>query len=179
MNAQSCNNEAYCTDACQESDWPAHHLVCAPSLTSPPPGSIIVKGETVMGLAFLTGQNQPQRLGVAIYTYALPSGNSRSYPAFESNPALNIGERPGHTLCLRDIGGSTLSFPYAIFFRRNFLNDGSALNGGIMRLNADISYPWAGNIVVLKFNGSRRQGYRDIDFSDLPTIAQFFRTYSP
>ncbi|KAG8854587.1 hypothetical protein FRB96_007457 [Tulasnella sp. 330] len=73
------------------------------------------------------------------------------------------------------IGGSALRFPLHLFYGTNSFGDGSPLNRVIQRMTAGKStYPWAGNLLALKFSGSRRQGYTDATYNDVaPLIASF------
>jgi len=73
------------------------------------------------------------------------------------------------------IGGAPLRFPLHLFYGSSSFGDGSPINRTIQRMTAGKSiYPWSGNIVALKFSGSRRQGYTDATYNDVaPLIASF------
>jgi len=73
------------------------------------------------------------------------------------------------------IGGAPLRFPLHLFYGTNSFGDGSPVNQTIARMTGGKAiYPWAGNIVALKFSGSRRQGYTDATYNDVaPLIASF------
>jgi hypothetical protein len=171
-----CRIEWYCSIECHRSDWPRHHVNCVPSSTNAPHGSVLATTQTVKALVLFANLPELHWRTIKVHTYILSTGRSQAFPQFD--PVLNLGGELGSRICLQDVGGSFLSFPYQIFFRNGFLCDGSPINIGIRSLHPDIGHPWAGNIVILKFNGSRRQGYRDMELGDIPTIAQFFRTYS-
>ncbi|KIO34110.1 hypothetical protein M407DRAFT_150790 [Tulasnella calospora MUT 4182] len=76
------------------------------------------------------------------------------------------------------VGGAPLRFPLHLFYGTNSFGDGSPVNQVIARMTAGKStYQWAGNIVALKFSGSRRQGYTDATYNDVaPLIASFLAT---
>lgn len=176
QSLDSCRTEWYCSVECHSADWPKHHANCAPSSTNAPRGSILATTQSIRALVLFASQREPQWRTVTVHIYILAAGRSQAFPHFDS--ALNLGDELGSRVCLKDVGGSPLNFPYQIFFRNRFLSDGSLINAGIRNLYPDTPHPWAGNVVILKFNGSRRQGYRDMDLADLPAVAQFFRTYS-
>ncbi|KAG8734924.1 hypothetical protein FRC12_018283, partial [Ceratobasidium sp. 428] len=49
------------------------------------------------------------------------------------------------------------------------------LNTCVQELTGGTSHPWKGAIVVLKFNGSRRRGYQNIEYTDLALVKHFLR----
>ncbi|KAG9099720.1 hypothetical protein FS749_000582 [Ceratobasidium sp. UAMH 11750] len=179
MNCERCRRVWYCSTECQQLDWPNHHVNCVPTLPSPPSGSTSppsVETQRVQALVLLAHSPARHWRMINVHTSTLPAaGGPHPIPQFDAE--LNLGERPGHVICLHDVGGSPLSQPYQIFFRNSFLNDQSPINLGVRSLHPEITYLWAGNIVIFKFDGSRRQRYRHMEQSDIVQIAQFFRTY--
>ncbi|KAG8741885.1 hypothetical protein FRC10_002298 [Ceratobasidium sp. 414] len=131
-----------------------------PSGSTPPPS---VDTQRFQALVLFAHSPARHWRMIDVHISMLPAaGGPRPIPQFDAE--LNLGDRPGHEICLHDVGGSPLSQPYQIFFR-------------VRNLHPEIAYPWAGNIVIFKFDGSRRQRYRHMEQSDLVQIAQFFRTY--
>ena len=113
---------------------------------------------------------------IGVNIFESMAGGPRLVPQFD--PELNMGDQPGNEICLTDVGGGPLHFPYQIFFRRGFKIDGSPINRCVRALHPEIAYPWAGNLVIFKFVGSRRQMYKHMEPGDLPQIVQFLRTYA-
>lgn len=75
------------------------------------------------------------------------------------------------------VGGEPLRFPLQVFFRSNFLSDGSRPNYSIDSLTHGKSrHDWRGPIVALKYSGSRLSSYTNITMSDLPPLV-YFLTY--
>lgn len=81
------------------------------------------------------------------------------------------GQRePGSVIVTRGVGGAGLRFPLQIFYRADFLVDGSAPNRSINRLTGGhATHQWNGNVIALKFFGNRRQGYVLFPFSSSRT----------
>ncbi|CCO29883.1 hypothetical protein BN14_03904 [Rhizoctonia solani AG-1 IB] len=78
----------------------------------------------------------------------------------------------------RNVGGEPLRYPLRVFFRDNFLRDGSPLNHSVSEItHGNARHDWAGNIVVLKWTGARRQGYQNMTLGDLPIIAAWLLAY--
>lgn len=66
---------------------------------------------------------------------------------------------PGSVVVTRGVGGAALRFPLHIFYRADFLQDGSPPNRSIARLTGGhATHQWNGNVIALKFFGNRRQG---------------------
>jgi hypothetical protein len=75
------------------------------------------------------------------------------------------------------VGGEALRFPLQVFFRSNFLSDGSRINRSVEALTyGKARHSWRGPIVALKYSGTRLSGYTNITMSDLPALV-YFLTY--
>ena len=88
----------------------------------------------------------------------------------ESNP---------HAIILtQGLNGEALRFPLHIWFCHVSLSRGAPINRAVQRITSGAApTPWCGPVVVLKFNGSRRQGYTDAGSNDLPALSAYFLTY--
>jgi len=76
------------------------------------------------------------------------------------------------------LNGEPLRFPLHIFFDPLALSRGSPVNRAIYRITSGAApRPWAGPVLVLKFNGSRRQNYTDASTNDLPALSAYFLSY--
>lgn len=177
-NCSRCQQACYCSAQCQAKHWNVHHMHCvprpsdSPSSRAPSP----VDTQSFRALILPAHSTAHQLRMIDVHIFASGADGPRLVPQF--SPELGLGDQPDHEICLTDVGGSQLSFPYQIFFRRSFRTDGSPINMCVRALHPEIVYPWAGNLVIFKYNGSRRQMYRHIDLSDLPQIVQFLRTYA-
>ena len=75
-------------------------------------------------------------------------------------PHVGGAREPGSVIITRGVGGAALRFPLHIFYRADFLVDGSPANRSINRLTGGQStLEWKGNVIALRFYGTRRQGY--------------------
>ena len=135
--------------------------------------------QTVRALVLFPNSQSWAWSDVDIYAPIAPGAGdtSRLVPRFD--PQLGLGTSTQSELHLTDLGGSPRNQPYQIFFRRYFRQDGSPINLAIKNLHPNIEYPWAGTVVVLKFDGSRRERYRHTEPHDISRIAEFFLTYPP
>ncbi|QRV97431.1 hypothetical protein RhiJN_25450 [Ceratobasidium sp. AG-Ba] len=82
----------------------------------------------------------------------------------------------------KQVGGTGVRRPLQVFYRSNFQTDGSQPNQCIMNMigNHQSGHPWAGDIVVMKFVGTRIEAYCDITDRDIPPLAYWFihKTFS-
>ncbi|QRV83257.1 MYND Zn-finger protein [Ceratobasidium sp. AG-Ba] len=175
MSCNTCHSVYYCSTDCQRAHWPTHYPYCNAALGGPAPAPFTTQSCKALVLFAHTSTPHWRMIEVRI-AVPPPSGGPRVIePQFPVE--LNLGNWPASVFCIRDVGGSSLSRPYQVFFRNSFLKDGSPINLAVKSLHPEITYPWAGNIVVFKFDGSRRERYGHMEPSDLVQIAQFFRTY--
>jgi hypothetical protein len=101
-------------------------------------------------------------------------------------------QRPSHSLCpvpllqshfdappdnlvlTQGLSGDPLRFPLHIFYSAA-ISKASPINRSIYHITSGAaSKPWCGNVVVLRFNGARRQGYTDAGSNDLPALSAYF-----
>lgn len=109
---------------------------------------------------------------------ARAGSNSTIRWAPEFDRSLELGCTPASIINLEGFGGSTLRFPFHIFFRSTFMKDGSQINESVQSITqGGAAHRWAGNVVVLKYHGSRREKYRDLEITDIAVIAHFFLRY--
>jgi len=83
-----------------------------------------------------------------------------------------------HLVLTEGLNGKPLRFPLHLWYAPQLLQKGSPVNRAIFRITSGAAEkPWCGPVVVLKFNGSRRQGYSDAGSTDLPTLSAYFLAY--
>ncbi|KAI0316773.1 hypothetical protein OF83DRAFT_219208 [Amylostereum chailletii] len=76
------------------------------------------------------------------------------------------------------LNGEPLRFPLHVFYSPLSLSSGSPINRAIYRITSGAAArPWCGPVIVLKYNGSRRQGYADAGSNDLPALSAYFLAY--
>lgn len=86
---------------------------------------------------------------------------------------------PNTIILTQGLNGEPLRFPLHIWYCPTSLQRGSPVNRAIYRITSGAAQkPWCGPVVVLKFNGSRRQGYSDAGTNDLPALSAYFLAYN-
>lgn len=89
-----------------------------------------------------------------------------------------LESQPQSIVLTQGLNGEPLRFPLHVFYCSVALQRGSPVNRGIQRITSSAAAkPWAGPVVVLKFNGSRRQNYTDATTNDLPALSAYFLTF--
>jgi len=85
---------------------------------------------------------------------------------------------PNSIVLTQGLNGEPLRFPLHLWYDPSLLSKGSPVNRAIFHITSGAAEkPWAGPVVVLKFNGSRRQGYSDAGSNDLPALSAYFLSY--
>lgn len=104
-----------------------------------------------------------------------PTGSIRWTP--QLNNILEPNERPANAVVIKGEGDRLLRYPLHLYFEipLDQMGPSSAARPNICarELTEREDCPWKGNIVVLKFNGSRRRGYKNAEDADMPTIRAF------
>ena len=76
------------------------------------------------------------------------------------------------------LNGETLRFPLHLWYSPTSLKQGSPENRAILHITSNAARKaWCGPVIVLKFNGSRRQGYSDAGPNDLAALSAYFIAY--
>ncbi|QRW11958.1 MYND Zn-finger protein [Ceratobasidium sp. AG-Ba] len=171
-----CYSVWYCSKNCQSSAWPIHHASCTPPAAGVPRFSPIESTTQVQALVLPANSSKPYITAVKVDARPELDGSMQWTPNFDQSLAL--GAVPASVVNFTGFGGSALRFPFHIFFRNTFLNDGSIANEAIRSLTrGGAAHPWAGNVVVFKYHGSRREKYRDFEITDIAVVAHFFLHY--
>lgn len=89
------------------------------------------------------------------------------------------GTQPYAVILTQGLNGEPLRYPLHIFYCPLSLSRGSPVNNAIKRITggAQAKKPWCGTVLVMRFNGSRRQGYSDATSSDFTALSAYFLTY--
>ncbi|KAF7333135.1 Hif prolyl hydroxylase [Mycena venus] len=151
------------------SDWPHHRDQCyqAPQYGSnmiamPPPAE--PEYISVHAILFLADEDRPRIITVKCRPLQHPSHGLCPVPLLQPYFDASMA--------------SPLRFPLHIFYSSTALNKASPINRSIYHITSGAaSKPWYGNVVALKFNGARRQGYTDAGSNDLPALSAYFLSY--
>ncbi|THH15740.1 hypothetical protein EW146_g4771 [Bondarzewia mesenterica] len=88
------------------------------------------------------------------------------------------GSQTGSIVLTQGLNGEPLRFPLHVWYSPVALSTGSPVNQAIYRITSGAAAkPWCGPVIVLKFNGSRRQAYSDAGSNDLPALSAYFLAY--
>lgn len=87
--------------------------------------------------------------------------------------------QPYAVILTQGLNKEPLRYPLHIFYCPLSLSRGSPVNNAIKRMTggAQAKKPWCGPVLIMKFNGSRRQGYSDATSSDFTALSAYFLAY--
>ncbi|TFY83641.1 hypothetical protein EWM64_g360 [Hericium alpestre] len=181
MWCSRCQNAWYCTSDHLQSDWPRHRRECvavAPAqqtnmIATPPPAQPQVV--TVSAILFSPEDDRPRIITVNCQPTQSPAQGNCPTPLvhqyFPQGQANSV-------VLTQGLNGEPLRFPLHLFYCPTSLSAGSPINRAIYRITSGAAAKaWCGSVVVLKFNGSRRQGYSDAGSNDLPALSAYFLAY--
>lgn len=172
-------------------DWPHHRTQCHPApahgsnmIATPPPAE--PQYISVEAILFLADEGTSRR---STLHSRLPRPDRPRIVTVRCRPP----QRPSHGVCPlpllqpyfdappenvvlpQGLNGEPLRFPLHIFYSATALNRGSPINRSIYHITSGAAAkPWYGNVIALKFNGARRQGYTDAGSNDLPALSAYF-----
>lgn len=100
------------------------------------------------------------------------------YPPTPLIQAYFPESRPQSVILTQGLNGDPLRFPLHLFYCPLSLSRGSPINHAVYRITSGAALkPWAGVVLVMKFNGTRRHGYADASTNDLPALSAYFLNY--
>lgn len=86
--------------------------------------------------------------------------------------------QPQAVVLTQGLNGDSLRFPLHLFYCPVSLARGSPVNRSVSRITSNAAPKhWSGPVLVLKFNGSRKQGYADASTNDLPALSAYFLNF--
>ena len=146
------------------------HLFAGPSISTLPPVDV----RSVQGIVLPVNRTDPYFTTVTLHGNMDSTGVMHWSPQLES--IQGVTDFPTSVVSLKGVGDRLLRFPLQLYFEiaPNMMSKSSArLNECARALTGGTDHPWKGNIVVLKFNGSRRQAYMDVEDPDISRVAHF------
>ncbi|KAJ7780220.1 hypothetical protein DFH07DRAFT_467109 [Mycena maculata] len=177
-----CQTAWYCSDEHSRGDWPRHREQCRPSqaalgygsniIATPPPAE--PECISVSGILFVADEDRPRIITVKCRPPYRPSHGPCPAPLLQ--PYFDAP--PESVVLTQGLNGEPLRFPLHIFYSPIALAKGSPINRSIYHITSGAApKPWYGNVVALKFNGARRQGYTEAGANDLPALSAYFLSY--
>lgn len=119
---------------------------------------------------------RPRIISVSCRPSHKPSQGMCPIPLVQSH--FPDGQSEGIVLT-QGLNGEPLRFPLHLWYSPTALQKSSPVNRAIYHITSGAApKPWCGTVIVLKFNGSRRQGYSDAGSNDLPALSAYFLAYN-
>ncbi|KAH9987532.1 hypothetical protein BJV77DRAFT_950121 [Russula vinacea] len=180
MWCSRCQNVWYCSPEHLQSDWPRHRLECVPSASArsnvlPTPPPVQPRLITVSAILFVPQEDRPRVITVTCTPPSTPAQGTCPTPFVQEYFA---GEQPNNIVLTQGLNGEPLRFPLQLWYSPGALAMNAPINQAITRITSgSASKPWCGPVIVLKYNGSRRQGYSDAGSNDLPALSAYFLAY--
>ncbi|KAJ7493194.1 hypothetical protein B0H11DRAFT_1715182 [Mycena galericulata] len=176
-----CQTAWYCSAEHLRSDWPRHREQCRPSsglgygmnmIATPPPAE--PESISVSGILFVASEDRPRIITVRCRPPQRPSHGMCPVPVLQ--PYFDAP--PASVVLTQGLNNEPLRFPLHIFYSPIALAEASPINRAIYHITSGAApKPWYGNVVALKFNGARRQGYSEAGANDLPALSAYFLSY--
>ncbi|KAJ7653022.1 hypothetical protein B0H17DRAFT_1101101 [Mycena rosella] len=169
-----CQNAWYCSPEHSRDDWANHRGACRPApalgysnmIAMPPPRSPTRTNSS--------HPDRPRIINVKCRPSHRPSQSLCPLPLLQPY----FDSPPESVVITQGLNGELLRFPLHVFYSPMALAKASPINRAIYHITSGAApKPWYGNVVALKFNGSRRQGYSEAGSNDLPALSAYFLTY--
>ncbi|KXN87672.1 hypothetical protein AN958_08309 [Leucoagaricus sp. SymC.cos] len=195
MWCSRCQGAWYCTPEHLKQDWPRHREECTPTsqsnassnsanssgnyngvnmIATPPPAE--PQYIAVSAILFSPEEERPRIITINCRPSHKPSQGMCPIPIVQDH--FPDGHAEGIVLT-QGLNGEPLRFPLQLFYSPRSLKNGAPFNRAINHITSGAApKAWCGAVVVLKFNGSRRQGYSDAGSNDLPALSAYFLAYN-
>ncbi|KAJ6560080.1 hypothetical protein B0H19DRAFT_944620, partial [Mycena capillaripes] len=160
-------------------DWSRHREQCRPSLDRSNMIATPLPAESeyisVSAILFPADADRPRIITVKCRPPHRPGPSDGFCPIPLLQPYFDAP--PESAILARGTNGEQLHFPLHVFYSPFALAKGWPINRSIYQLTSGASKPWYGNVVGLKFSGSRRQDYIEAGSNDVPALSAYFRAY--
>ncbi|KAI4119539.1 MAG: hypothetical protein LQ338_007255 [Usnochroma carphineum] len=169
-NAQlcgKCRSGAYCSVECQQTDWPAHKLLCPQfSVLSDRPGPGFRR-------AILFPEEGPNPVVFWIDFHPTSTYETAELEKIMGDETLTFAYNDHNYLRDRDFGGIL-----KIYSRDDYVRSGSMVNKSISLVTKGKNpYCWKGPLVVSKTPTLSQDLHDDITMTDFRNMIDFFMTY--
>ncbi|TFK17882.1 hypothetical protein FA15DRAFT_628450 [Coprinopsis marcescibilis] len=185
MWCSRCQGAWYCSPEHLKSDWSRHRNECIPAgsaggnhavatynmIATPPPAE--PQFTTVAAILFNPEDDRPRMISIDCRPSHKPSQPCPK-PLLE---AYFPGGMDSIVLT-QGLNSENLRFPLHLFYNPTAVKSGAPANRAIRHITSNAAQKaWCGTVIVLKFNGSRRQGYADAGSNELPALSAYFLAY--
>ncbi|KAJ4470147.1 hypothetical protein J3R30DRAFT_1230456 [Lentinula aciculospora] len=185
MWCSRCEKTWYCCPEHLQTDWPRHRRECISAthnatagyssnmIATPPPA----EPQYIIVTAILFAPEADRWTTTQVHCRPTPRSSNGICPV----PVLQMFFPDGLTegiVLTQGLNGENLRFPLHLWYSPTALQRNAPVNRSIYNITCgSASKAWCGPVVVLKFNGSRRQGYTDASPNDLPALSAYFLAY--
>lgn len=179
MRCSLCHKAHYCSPEHIQSDWPSHKINC---YVRPPKDA---RGDPegafeISGILFPEDEDTPRIIKVkCLGGYTL---KGQWWQTKNLKPYIPDDEKKGRGHVIMDgalvPGEDSISYGCTseIFFRKNFLHDGSKINRCIQYMtNGQMAVPWAGPFIAFRYSDAL-WSYDAVMNQDMSVLIQYFRT---
>ncbi|KAG6820404.1 hypothetical protein H0H93_000911 [Arthromyces matolae] len=129
----------------------------------------------VSAILFAPEEERPRIITVKCRPSHKPSQGMCPLPMLQS---YFSDSQPEGIVLTQGLNGEPLRFPLHLYYSPSALQKGAPVNRAIFHITSGAAAKdWCGTVIVLKFNGSRRQGYSDAGSNDLPALSAYFLAY--
>jgi len=181
MWCSRCQSTWYCCPEHLNSDWQRHRRECVPTTagmqyptSAPPP--LEQRSADVSAVLFLPDEERARIVPVGCQGGS-PATADGVCPAPLIEPFFTAGE-PKSVILTQGLNNEALRFPLQLWYCPTSLQNRTPVNRAIERVcSGQAPRTWCGPVVVMKYNGSRRQGYTDAGPNDLPALSAYFLAY--
>ncbi|KAK7014181.1 Hif prolyl hydroxylase [Favolaschia claudopus] len=162
-----CQAVWYCSQEHNTQAWPEHRLQCRSVATVPNSDTIATSTHirwqrSVQAIFLPMNEDHPRMITVNLR----PSGGACPVPMLEPY----CKGSPNSIVLQRALNEDLLRFPLHLFY-----DSERHVNRAVQRITTGLAEkPFLGNVVVLKYNGTRRADYMDPTTHDLPTLSAYF-----
>ncbi|KAG6809239.1 hypothetical protein H0H92_001049 [Tricholoma furcatifolium] len=129
----------------------------------------------VSAILFAPEEERPRIITIRCRPSHKPSHGMCPIPLVQSHFSDN---QPEGIVLTQGLNGEPLRFPLHLYYSPSALQKQAPINRSIFHITSGAAQKnWCGTVIVLKFNGSRRQGYSDAGSNDLPALSAYFLAY--
>ncbi|KAI0272728.1 hypothetical protein BC834DRAFT_966705 [Gloeopeniophorella convolvens] len=181
MWCSRCQSAWYCTPEHLQSDWPRHRRECMPAasaqhsnvIATPPP--VQPQMIVVSAILFAPQEDRPRIITVNCDPPRTAAQGTCPIPLVQEHFP---GGQANSVVLTQGLNGEPLRFPLHLWYSPSAVAANAPINQAISRITSGAAAkPWCGPVIVLKYNGSRRQGYSDAGSNDLPALSAYFLAY--
>ncbi|KAF5391281.1 hypothetical protein D9757_001943 [Collybiopsis confluens] len=188
MWCSRCESAWYCCSEHLRSDWPRHRQECVPKsqqntpsdsdypvnnrIATPPPVDLF---STVTAIIFAPEADRWTTTQVRCRPPTRSSQGACPLPLLQDFFADSVAQ---DIVLTQGLNNENLRFPLHLWYSPTAIQRNAPINRAIHNITGGSAVKaWCGPVIVLKFSGSRLQGYTNAGQNDLPALSAYFLAY--